>query len=94
MIARVHLSDTCFLVISLLEVGLLWMVATRFEMTRVVQGNEHGTQKNTSHLSSSIQLHDLHFVPIRVLLHSEMSEGSHDAVKNHCDRPSGNVLPC
>jgi hypothetical protein len=94
MIARFHLPDTCSIVISLLEVGLLRMVAARFEKKRVLQGNGHGTQKNTSHLSSSMQIHDLHFVPIRFLLHTEMAEGSHYAVKNHCDRPSESVFAC
>jgi hypothetical protein len=93
MIARFHPSDTCFLVISLLEVGLLQTVAAR-QKKRVLRRNGHGTEKNTSHLSSSIQVHDLHFVLIRFLLHSEMSEGLHDAVKNHCDRPSESVFSC
>jgi hypothetical protein len=65
MIARVHLPDKCFLVISLLEVGLLGMVAARFEKKSVLQGHEHGTERNISQISSSTQVHDLRFVPNR-----------------------------
>jgi hypothetical protein len=60
MITRVHLSDKCFLVVSLLEVGLLRMVAAQFEKKEVWQGNGHGTEKDTSHLLSLMCLEGGH----------------------------------